>query len=70
MVSKLEKISNFKNRGPYDFLERRKKWPKNPAKLQKPVKNKVTSNGHSSMSFDARKKLKVSAKSLTCEEKM
>ena len=61
MVLKLVKITDFQKRSPHDFLERRKKWPKNPAKFQKPVKYRVTSNGHNSMSFDARKKLKVSA---------
>ena len=37
------------------FQREEKKWPKNPAKFQKPVKNRVTSNGHNTMSFDARK---------------
>ena len=36
MVSKIVKISDFEKSGPHDFLERRKKWPKNPAKFQKP----------------------------------
>ena len=60
MVSKVVKVSHFQKRSPYDFAWRRKKRAKNPAKMEKSMKNRVTLNCHGSLNIDARIFLKVS----------
>ena len=49
------------------------KWKKmrlHAAKFEIHVKYGVTSDGHNSFSFEARKKLKASTETLKCEEKV
>ena len=59
--SKVPKVSHFQKGGAYDFVGRRKKGPKNPAFFGKSMKNRMSSNCCSSLNFDARIILKVSA---------
>ena len=71
VVQKIVKNFNFKKRCAYDFVGNcQKKRIKHPAKFEKQAEFRVTSKGHSTFSFNGRKKLKVSADTSECEEKM
>ena len=70
MVLKRVKFSDFKKGGAHNFVGEIEKRRIHPAKCEIHVKFGVTSNGHYTFNFDARKKLKVPADSLKCEENM